>query len=187
MGYMEEYRKWMESPALTDAERAELAALEGDEKEIEDRFYTELSFGTAGMRGVLGAGMNRMNRYNVRRATKGLAKYLLQKPEEAKRGMKSTRFWLLANALIATGKAAAPHVRFFSSAYQTFQEPPSGVAPDPRAEVDFCLHHRCYLHSIGDKRCELNERYRKILAGWHRGGRSVLTYEYTDILPRGEV
>lgn len=50
----------------------ELKAIAGDEKEIQDRFYTELSFGTAGMRGVLGAGTNRMNLYNVRRATKGL-------------------------------------------------------------------------------------------------------------------
>jgi len=111
----------------------------------------------------------------------------LDPPGEAKRGMKSTRFWLLANALVAAGRKAAPHVRFLSAAYQTFQEPPEGVAPDPAAEVDFCLHHRCYLHGIGDPRCEVNERYRKILAGWHRGGRNVYTYEYTDILPRGEV
>ena len=111
----------------------------------------------------------------------------LDPPEEAKRGLRSTRFWLLANALVAAGKAVAPQVRFLTSAYQTFQEPPTGVAPDPRAEVDFCMHHRCYLHSIGDKRCEINERYRKILAGWRRGDRNVLTYEYTDILPRGEV
>ena len=111
----------------------------------------------------------------------------LDPPEEAKRGLRSTRFWLLANALVAAGKAVAPQVRFLTSAYQTFQEPPTGVAPDPRAEVDFCVHHRCYLHGIGDRRCEINERYRKILAGWRRGDRNVLTYEYTDILPRGEV
>ncbi len=111
----------------------------------------------------------------------------LDPPEEAARGMRSTRFWLLANALIAAGKKVAPDVCFYSSAYQTFQEPPKGVEPDPSAEVDFCLHHRCYLHSIGDRRCELNERYRKILAGWRRGGRKVRTYEYTDVLPRGDV
>ena len=65
----------------------ELESIRNDEKEIEDRFYTELSFGTAGMRGVLGVGMNRMNKYNVRRATKGLAGYLMENPEEAKRGV----------------------------------------------------------------------------------------------------
>ncbi len=76
MGYRDEYEKWL-SMFQNDAETvAELKSISGDEKEIEDRFYTELSFGTAGMRGVIGMGMNRMNVYNVRRATKGLALYL---------------------------------------------------------------------------------------------------------------
>ena len=83
----ENYEQWLKDFA-GDAETVrELEAIRGDEKEIEDRFYTELSFGTAGMRGVLGAGMNRMNKYNVRRATKGLAGHLLQDPENAKRGV----------------------------------------------------------------------------------------------------
>lgn len=81
------YDQWLRDFASDEDTVKDLQAIAGDEKEIEDRFYTELSFGTAGMRGVLGAGMNRMNRYNVRRATKGLAKYLLQKPEEAQRGV----------------------------------------------------------------------------------------------------
>ena len=81
------YEQWLRDFSQDEDTVKDLQAIAGDEKEIEDRFYTELSFGTAGMRGVLGAGMNRMNRYNVRRATKGLAKYLLQKPEEAKRGV----------------------------------------------------------------------------------------------------
>ena len=70
------YRTWLESPALDEQSRAELAAIAKDEKEIEDRFYCDLSFGTAGMRGVLGAGANRMNRYTVRKATLGYARYL---------------------------------------------------------------------------------------------------------------
>ena len=87
MTIMENYEQWLKDFA-DDAETVrELEAIRGDEKEIEDRFYTELSFGTAGMRGVLGAGMNRMNKYNVRRATKGLAGHLLQDPENAKRGV----------------------------------------------------------------------------------------------------
>ena len=88
MTYREQYEAWLRDFAEDQATVAELKALEGNEKEIEDRFYTELSFGTAGMRGVLGAGTNRMNLYNVRRATKGFADYInSQDPEYAKRGV----------------------------------------------------------------------------------------------------
>ena len=87
MNIRENYEQWIRDFA-DDAETVrELESIRNDEKEIEDRFYTELSFGTAGMRGVLGAGMNRMNKYNVRRATKGLAGYLKENPEQAKRGV----------------------------------------------------------------------------------------------------
>ena len=81
------YEQWKQDFAQDPETAADLKAIEGDEKEIQDRFYTGLSFGTAGMRGVLGAGTNRMNKYNVRRATKGLAKYLLEDPENASRGV----------------------------------------------------------------------------------------------------
>ena len=81
------YEQWLHDFAADADTIADLKAIANDPAEIEDRFYTELSFGTAAMRGVLGAGMNRMNRYNVRRATKGLAKYLLQNPQEAQRGV----------------------------------------------------------------------------------------------------
>ncbi len=76
MTYKERYEQWLRDFADDPATVAELQAIAGDEKEIEDRFYTELSFGTAGMRGVLGAGTNRMNLQNVRRATKGFADYI---------------------------------------------------------------------------------------------------------------
>lgn len=76
MGYREEYESWLKRFA-NDAETVqELQSIAGDEKEIEDRFYTELAFGTGGLRGVLGMGTNRMNVYNIRRATMGLAHYL---------------------------------------------------------------------------------------------------------------
>lgn len=76
MGYREEYESWLKQFAA-DTETVEaLRAIADDEKEIEDRFYTELAFGTAGLRGVLGIGANRMNVYNIRRATMGLARYL---------------------------------------------------------------------------------------------------------------
>ena len=87
MTILENYEQWLKDFAGDAETIRELEDIRDNEKEIEDRFYTELSFGTAGMRGVLGAGMNRMNKYNVRRATKGLAGYLLEKPEEAKRGV----------------------------------------------------------------------------------------------------
>ena len=87
MTVMENYEQWLKDFAGDPETVAELEAIRGDEKEIEDRFYTELSFGTAGMRGVLGAGMNRMNKYNVRRATKGLAGFLQENPENARRGV----------------------------------------------------------------------------------------------------
>ena len=75
--YMDEYERWL-AQELDDADlRPELLSIQGLEEEIKDRFAVELSFGTAGLRGVLGAGTNRMNVYMVRKATQGLANYLL--------------------------------------------------------------------------------------------------------------
>ena len=76
MGYLEEYKKWLQEFAKDNETVKQLKDIADNLKEIEDRFYTELAFGTAGMRGVLGAGTNRMNIYNVRRATKGFADYI---------------------------------------------------------------------------------------------------------------
>ncbi len=78
MSYRDLYEEWLSNPYFDEATKAELRGLEGNEKEIEDRFYTELEFGTAGLRGVIGAGMNRMNVYTVRKATQGLANYILK-------------------------------------------------------------------------------------------------------------
>ena len=76
MSYRDRYEAWLHAFANDADTLAELTAIAGDDKEMEDRFYRGLSFGTAGMRGVLGAGTNRMNVYTVRRATQGLADYL---------------------------------------------------------------------------------------------------------------
>lgn len=76
MGYKELYQEWLENPYFDEATKAELKAIENDEKEIEERFYMDLEFGTAGLRGVIGAGTNRMNVYTVRKATQGLANYI---------------------------------------------------------------------------------------------------------------
>ncbi len=85
MGYMENYNKWLESNALSDADKAELKAIESDSKEIEERFYRELEFGTAGMRGILGIGTNRINIYNVRQASQGVAEYVSKEGDAAKK------------------------------------------------------------------------------------------------------
>ena len=87
MGYRETYEAWLRDFRDDPETIRELQDIAGDEREIEDRFYTELSFGTAGLRGVLGAGTNRMNAYNVRRATCALAKYILKEPGQAERGV----------------------------------------------------------------------------------------------------
>ncbi|MBR5380144.1 MAG: phospho-sugar mutase [Clostridia bacterium] len=75
---MKMYDTWLSSPALSAAEKAELENIKNDPKQIEDRFYKDLEFGTGGLRGILGMGTNRMNVYTVRRAAKGLAAYLLK-------------------------------------------------------------------------------------------------------------
>lgn len=77
MDYMAMYRQWLDNPYFDEETKAELRAIADDEKEIEDRFYMDLEFGTAGLRGVIGAGTNRMNIYTVRKATQGLANYIL--------------------------------------------------------------------------------------------------------------
>ncbi len=76
MGYKEVYESWLSNPYFDEATKAELKGIANDEKEIEERFYTELEFGTAGLRGIIGAGTNRMNIYTVRKATQGLANYI---------------------------------------------------------------------------------------------------------------
>ncbi len=86
MDYRENYKHWLEDDYFDEATREELRGIASDEKEIEERFYTELEFGTAGLRGVIGAGTNRMNIYTVRKATQGLANYILKVGGE-KRGV----------------------------------------------------------------------------------------------------
>ena len=75
---MKMYDTWLASSALSEAEKVELESIKNDPKQIEDRFYKDLEFGTGGLRGILGMGTNRMNVYTVRRAAKGLASYLVK-------------------------------------------------------------------------------------------------------------
>ncbi len=76
MGYKEKYKEWLENPFFDEETKEDLKKIENDKKEIEDRFYKDLEFGTAGLRGVIGSGSNRMNKYTVGKATQGLANFI---------------------------------------------------------------------------------------------------------------
>ena len=88
MDYKHTYQHWLQSPALSEAEKAELAAISGDDKEIESRFFSQLEFGTAGLRGTMGVGLYRMNVHVIRHATQAFAQVILEEgPEAVKRGV----------------------------------------------------------------------------------------------------
>ena len=84
MDYMKQYNDWLTDSYFDEATKRELEAIKDDPKEIEDRFYKDLAFGTGGLRGIIGAGTNRMNIYTVRKATQGLANYILKRGAQAK-------------------------------------------------------------------------------------------------------
>ena len=88
MDFMKEYEKWLASPVLSPEEHEELEAIRGDAKEIESRFYDQLAFGTAGLRGTMGVGLNRMNIHVIRHATQAFAQVILAEgPEAVQRGV----------------------------------------------------------------------------------------------------
>ena len=78
MDYLKKYEEWLESSTIDENTKEELRSIKGNTKEIEDRFYKDLEFGTAGLRGVIGNGSNRMNKYTVTKATQGLANYIIK-------------------------------------------------------------------------------------------------------------
>ncbi len=84
MDYMSKFQFWLDNEYFDEETKQELLAIRNDEKEIEDRFYKDLEFGTGGLRGIIGAGTNRMNVYTVRKATQGLANYILKEGGEKK-------------------------------------------------------------------------------------------------------
>ena len=88
MDYKQTYELWLNSPALSAEEKAELSAIAGDEKEIESRFFSQLEFGTAGLRGTMGVGLYRMNIHVIRHATQAFARVILDEgPEAVKKGV----------------------------------------------------------------------------------------------------
>lgn len=84
MSYIEEYKKWLSSPALTEEERRELESLKDNEKEIQSRFYAPLTFGTAGLRGVMATGLHNMNVYVIRQVTQGIAELVISEKMQKK-------------------------------------------------------------------------------------------------------
>ena len=121
MNWKETYESWLNSPALSENEWAELDAIRGDEKEIEDRFYAPLVFGTAGLRGVMGLGTNRMNIHVIRHATQAFAELIVAEGEDAmKKGVIVCRdsrnngeAFARESALIMAANGV--HVRLFES------------------------------------------------------------------------
>ncbi len=138
MDYKQQFEFWKTAPAFDEATHQELAALDPvkDAKEIEDRFYRTLEFGTGGLRGIMGAGTNRMNRYTVGKATKGYGQYLLNKfgkDECAKRGVavaydvrNNSEAFAAVTAAVLTGLGIPAFL---------FQ------APTPTPELSFAVKH----------------------------------------------
>ena len=83
MSYQDTYEAWLNSPALSAQEKAELESIRNDEKEKESRFFDQLSFGTAGLRGIMGVGLYRMNVHVIRHATQAFAQVILEEGEKA--------------------------------------------------------------------------------------------------------
>ena len=79
MHYLEKYKFWLENEYFDKEVKTELKSIEGNDKEIENRFYKELEFGTGGLRGKIGMGTNRINIYTISRATQGLANYIIER------------------------------------------------------------------------------------------------------------
>lgn len=84
MDYMKVYEEWITDPFFSEETKQELLSIKDDEKEIKERFYADLEFGTAGLRGIIGAGINRMNDYVVAKATQGLANYIIKRKKQSK-------------------------------------------------------------------------------------------------------
>ena len=111
MNYLEEYNKWINSDFIDEDTKKELIDIQDNEKEIQDRFYKDLEFGTAGLRGVIGAGTNRMNKYTVSKATQGLANFIIKQNAQDKgvaigydsRNMSKEFSEIAANCLNANG------------------------------------------------------------------------------------
>ncbi len=162
MSYIAEYERWLSRPELSEEERAELVRIREDAGEIESRFYGPLSFGTAGLRGTLGMGWYRMNRFTVGQATQGLANLVVSNGKEAmERGVaiaydcrhKSTEFAQLSACILA---ANGVKVRLFDE-----------LRPTP--ELSFAIRHYGCMAGINITASHNPKEYNGYKAYWEDG------------------
>ncbi|MBM4087239.1 MAG: DUF4838 domain-containing protein, partial [Planctomycetes bacterium] len=107
----------------------------------------------------------------------------LDPPAERQKGFVSTRYHIFVNRLVSQVYAARPDADLWAWAYQNFQMPPVGVAPDKRLSIEACVHHRCYRHSLADETCLANAKFRDMLTSWRKLGLPVKSREYNETLP----
>lgn len=163
MNYKEEYTKWLNSEAVDAEDKAKLKEIENNESEIKDAFYQNLAFGTAGLRGVLGIGTNRMNKYVVRRATQGIANYISKHGEELKKrgviiGYDSRHFspeFALETALTLCANGVKTYL--FES-----------LRPVP--EISFSIRHLKCIAGIAITASHNPAKYNGYKAYWEDGG-----------------
>ncbi len=160
--YMAEYLRWANSPALTQNEKLELLSIAADEEEIESRFYSPLEFGTAGLRGIMGLGLFRMNIYVIRQATHALGTLIVREGEEAmKRGCiigcdcrNNSREFAIAAAEVMTGMGV--HVRLFED-----------MRPTP--ELSFAIRHYSAMAGINITASHNPKEYNGYKVYWSDG------------------
>jgi len=102
----------------------------------------------------------------------------LDPPWEREKGFVSTRFYTFINDVARRVYQEYPDGKIWGWGYQNFQHPPTGIRPDPRLTVLFCMHGRCYRHSLGDEACAANGKHRDYIAGWAKFGNEVMSREY---------
>ena len=168
--FMETYRQWLSDVSFDDETRAELRSIENDAKEIEDRFYKELEFGTAGLRGILGAGTNRMNIYTLGKVTQGLCDMLLDDKERAARAAGETG---TAGAGGTTGTTGTAGAAGFASVPDSGDGAPETGADVLSVAIAFDPRH---------KSMEFAEECARIIAA-----NGIRAYLFDDIRPTPEL
>ena len=175
MGYMEKYSEWMEKLPENDPLREELKAIEGDHRAIRERFQLDLSFGTAGLRGIVSAGTNRMNFYTVGRATQGIANFIVKQGQAAmNRGViiaHDPRYFSKEFSQYAAGIFAANGIKTY-----TFPD----LRPTP--ELAFMIRHLNAVSGINITASHNPKEYNGYKAYWEDGCQvsSVIADGMTD-------
>ncbi|OQA85268.1 MAG: hypothetical protein BWY31_02026 [Lentisphaerae bacterium ADurb.Bin242] len=103
-------------------------------------------------------------------------------PDEKVRGIVTTRFYKFINRVAAEVHKKHPEAKLLAWAYQSYQDAPLGVKPDPSLEIRLCDHYRCYRHDLGDTSCSRNERFRKLYSDWSRFGNPLVERGYQETL-----